>query len=182
MSEDTATQSSVTGGGSEPGDGAETGDGHEAGDGTDRLDALKSRKRLVQFISVGAVGTACDVTVLLVLVEVVGLLEELAFVAGFETAILVMFLINDRWTFAAEGESQRRSVLRRLGRSHAVRSAGFLTQFIVFVAVYRLLYTSLPVYGIDGWLLVAKGAGIVLGFTVNYVFESLFTWRVQDGC
>lgn len=144
-----------------------------------RLGALISSVRFGKFVSVGAVGAACDTAVLVFLVEVVGLLEELALLAGIEMAIVVMFLLNDRWTFAGEGQTDQRSVLFRLGKSHAVRTGGILTQFVVFVLIYRVLSVSVPVFGIDGWLLVAKGSGLLLGLLVNYVFESLFTWRVH---
>jgi len=145
------------------------------------LGALASRLRFGKFVSVGVVGAVCDTAVLLFLVEVVGLLEEVAVLIGIETAILVMFLINDSWTFAGEGSTDRRSWLGRLVRSHAVRSGGSLTQFVVFVTLYRLFFVSLQIFGIDAWLLVAKGSGIVVGMLVNYVFESLFTWQVHTG-
>jgi len=147
-----------------------------------RLTALVSRVRFGKFVSVGIVGAVCDTAVLVVLVELAGLLEEVAVLVGIETAVLVMFALNERWTFAGAGQAGRGSLLRRLVRSHAVRAAGITTQFVVFVVVFRLLFVDLTVAGVDGWLLVAKGAGIGTGMLVNYVFESLFTWRVHtDG-
>lgn len=144
-----------------------------------RLAALLSGVRFGKFVSVGVLGAACDTAVLVTLVEVFGVLEEVAVVVGIETAILVMFLINDNWTFAGEGREDRRSLLGRLVRSHAVRSGGSVTQFVVFVVVYRLLFVAVTVAGVDAWLLVAKGLGIGFGMVVNYTFESLFTWRVH---
>jgi putative flippase GtrA len=146
-----------------------------------RLDALRSRVRFGQFVSVGVVGAACDTTVLLVLTEVFGVLPEIATLIGIETAILVMFTINEHWTFAGEGLDSRRSLLGRVARSHGVRAAGSLTQFLVFVAVFRGVAVTLTLGGIDMWLLVAKGSGIGVGMVVNYVFESLFTWQVHAG-
>jgi putative flippase GtrA len=143
------------------------------------LDALRSRVRFGKFVSVGVVGAVCDTTVLVVLTEVFGVLPELATLAGIETAILVMFAINERWTFAEQGRVGTRSLLRRALRSHGVRAAGSTTQFLVFVAVYRGLAVPLTVAGLDLWLLVAKGGGIGVGMVVNYVFESLFTWQVH---
>lgn len=152
----------------------------DTGDGrTGRIAALRSRVRFGKFVSVGIVGAACDTAVLVFLAEVVGLLEELALLVGIETAILVMFLINDNWTFAGEGREDRRSFVGRLARSHAVRAGGIVTQFVVFVIVFRLLFVPITVAGIDAWLLVAKGAGVGCGMLVNYTFESLFTWRVH---
>ena len=144
-----------------------------------RLHTLLSGVRFGKFVSVGVIGAIFDTTVLLVLSEGFGVVPELATLAGIETAILVMFLINDNWTFAHEGRAGRAQFLKRLARSHAVRAVGSLTQFVVFVVVYRLLFVEVSLVGIDVWILVAKGSGIAIGMMVNYVFESLFTWQVH---
>lgn len=187
MTDDTATvdgsgpdRTGPDGDGARPSESRESTSAQSADSGSsDRMDALKSPERLWQFISVGAVGVVFDLSMLLFLTQVVGVLEEIAVIAGIETAIIVMFFINDRWTFANYGDIGWWSILRRLGRSHAVRAAGFTTQFIVFVIVFRGFSTELLVLSFDIWLLVAKGAGIATGFTVNYVFETLYTWRAH---
>ena len=169
-------------------------------DGTalgDRARSLLSGVRFGKFVSVGAVGAVCDTVVLVTLKQVVGVPPELAWLAGVETAIIVMFLINENWTFAGHGTDDRASFLRRLGRSHVVRAGGVTTQFVIFEGVYRLLFRDVllgdiglwvaltggfgvPLAGLDVWLLVAKGLGVGVGMAVNYVFESLFTWRVHQ--
>jgi len=165
----------------------------------DRLSAIASGTRFGMFVSVGVFGAACDTVVLVVLTEVLGVLAEVATLAGIETAVLVMFLVNEYWTFADEGAADRGSFLARLKRSHVVRAAGVTTQFVVFVAVYRGLSRDILLGDVgpwvaltravgvgplapelDVWLLVAKGGGIAIGMLVNYVFESLFTWRVHE--
>lgn len=143
------------------------------------LQALTSRVRLGKFVSVGAIGALCDTAVLLVLVEIGGVLEEVGALAGIEVSIVVMFLLNEHWTFPESGKQGFRATLRRLGRSHLVRSGAVIVQFLVFVVIYRLLFLSVSLFGIDMWLVVAKLSGIVLGTVINYIFESLFTWRVQ---
>jgi len=145
----------------------------------DRFESLVSGVRFGQFVSVGVIGAVCDTTVLLVLTELFAVAPVVATVVGIETAILVMFAINDNWTFAGEDGDTRDSLSRRLLRSHAVRAVGSTTQFVIFVVVYRLLFVSVSLAGIDLWVLVAKGLGIGVGMAVNYVFESLFTWRVH---
>ena len=170
------------------------------GDRLGQLEALSSGVRFGQFVSVGAVGALVDTLVLLTLAEGLGLLPELATLVGIETAILVMFAVNERWTFAGEGAPGRGPLLGRLKRSHLVRVAGSLTQFGVFVLVYRALFVAVTLgdvglwgaamgtlglerttlAGLDLWLLVAKATGIGIGMLVNYVFESLFTWRVTE--
>jgi putative flippase GtrA len=144
------------------------------------VDALRSRVRFGKFVSVGVVGAVCDTAVLVALTRF-GVLPELATLVGIETAILVMFGINERWTFAGEGTGDTRSLFGRLLRSHGVRAAGSLTQFLVFVAVFRGVSVVVLVLGVNLWLLVAKGSGIAIGMIVNYVFESLVTWQVHRG-
>jgi len=146
----------------------------------ERVQSLLSGVRFGKFVSVGVVGAVCDTTVLMILSEGFGVMPEIATLAGIETAILVMFLINDNWTFARAGREGRSPLFRRLARSHAVRTGGSLTQFAIFVVVYRLLFVEVSLVGIDLWILVAKGSGIAVGMLVNYVFESLFTWRVHQ--
>jgi len=148
--------------------------------GDDRLGALVSRRRFGKFVSVGAVGTLCDTVVLLTLVEVFGVLEEVAALIGIEVAILVMFTLNEFWTYREAGASGWRPTGRRLGRSHVVRAAGATVQLLVFTVIFRVFFTSVTFAGIEMWLLVAKGGGIACGTVVNYVFETLFTWRVQS--
>jgi putative flippase GtrA len=90
-----------------------------------------------------------------------------------------MFAVNENWTFADHGAADGRSLLGRLARSHGVRAAGSLTQFVVFVAIFRGFPLTVPLAGVNLWLIAAKGGGIAVGMVVNYVFESLFTWRVH---
>ncbi len=149
----------------------------ETGEG--RVGSLLHGVRFGKFVSVGVVGAVVDVTVFMLLAEAGLLPPELATLVGIETAILVMFTVNEHWTFADEGAPGRRSLLRRLGRSHAVRAAGSLTQFAVFLAVLWSFDVEVALFGIGLWKLVAKVSGIGVGMVVNYVFESLFTWQVH---
>jgi putative flippase GtrA len=144
----------------------------------DRLDALLSGVRLGQFVSVGALGAVFDNAVLVALRLGVGLPEMVAKAAGVETAIVVMFLANEYWTFAEAGGSGRRAVLGRLGRSHVVRAAGAGVQLVVYWLLTQRLALELVVRGTDLWFLVASPIAIGVAMGVNYVAESLFTWRV----
>ncbi|MFC7177267.1 hypothetical protein [Halosegnis marinus] len=51
-------------------------------------------------------------------------------------------------------------------------------QLVTFRALYRWTGVELSLLGIDAWFVAAKVAGIGVGMVVNYVAESLFTWRV----
>ena len=144
-----------------------------------RFEALISGVRFGQFVSVGAIGAVFDVTTLLVLTELAGLSAAVANVASIETAILVMFTVNEHWTFADEGGDDGRSLARRLVRSHVVRAGGSTLQNLLFVGVFYTVTVELAVAGVDLWLVAVKGGAIAVAMLVNYVFESLFTWQVH---
>lgn len=168
------------------------GSGGEAGAIDGRVRRTLSAPRFGKFVSVGVLGAICDNTVLLLTAEL-GIAGSIAALTGFpaagpevakalgiETAVVVMFLANDRWTFARWGTAGVRPWIRRLATSNAVRLGGITVQLVVFSLVYRLFYVDLWPGGIDLWLLVASGCGIVAGMIVNYFAESLLTWRVHE--
>ena len=144
----------------------------------DLRDALFSPARFGQFVGVGAVGAAVDLTISST-ITLAGLLNpEWAKLLGAECAIVVMFLVNDHWTFANHGADGPVSKLRRLLTSNLVRSGGLAVQFTVVYLLTRL-GVRVVVYGTDIWALLTLPVAIGCSFLVNYVAESLFTWRVQ---
>jgi putative flippase GtrA len=169
-----------------------TADGDDRGGVRARFRALVSAVRFGKFVSVGVVGAVCDNAVLLAstgfgvasalagLVGTPGLAPEVAKALGIEAAVVVMFLLNERFTFAAEGRAGVVALVRRLLTSNLVRLGGITVQLVVFSLVYRRLPTPFSVGGVDLWLLVASVTGIGAGMLVNYVAESLVTWRVHE--
>lgn len=144
-----------------------------------RFRALASAGRFGRFVSAGVVGAAFDVTTSTALKEL-GVYPELAVFVGIEVAIVVMFLVNDNWTFAEEGAAGLVPTLRRLLTSNLVRGGGILVQLVTFRILYRWVAVSWVVASVDAWFVVSKVAGIGTGMVVNYVAESLLTWRVHD--
>ena len=143
-----------------------------------RLDALVSGVRFGQFVSVGALGAVVDTATVVVLTTQFAVYRGVAKLVGAELAIVLMFLVNDRWTFADAGEAGPAATAWRFFKSNLVRVGGVLVATGVFVAVSGLP-VSLPVGGTALWLVVANGVGILAGMVVNYVAESLVTWRVD---
>lgn len=140
--------------------------------------SLRSRERFVQFALVGGLGFLVDQSILIAIVEFSNLtLEvagsdvtlEVAKIIAAETAIVVMFLVNDRWTFQAWGDTDRGARLRRLLRSNLVRIVGIVVATVVLSALVR---------GLGMNVFVANAIGIGCGFVVNYTFETLYTWRL----
>ena len=146
----------------------------------ERVGSLLSGVRFGKFVSVGAVGAVSDNAVLAALKLGAGVPELWAKAAGIETAIVVMFLVNEHWTFAGEGRAGRGPFLRRLVRSHLVRTGGVTVQLVVYWFLTQRLPVELVVRGTDLWFLAASPIAIGIAMFVNYVFESLFTWRVHE--
>lgn len=144
------------------------------------VDELLSGVRFGKFVSVGAVGAVFDLTVSSILtLGLLGftVLPEVAKLGGAEVAIVVMFLINDNWTFAEEGATGVLHGLRRFLKSNLVRSGGVAIQFLV-VRALRQLDVSVVVAGFDFWQLIPFPIAIAASMLFNYVAESLFTWQV----
>jgi len=143
---------------------------------------LLSGVRFGKFASVGAIGAVFDTTTFVVLDQFVGLPTAVANAIGIEVAILVMFAINDNWTFAGEGKSADGWLGRRLLRSHLVRAGGSSLQWGILVLVLEVygIYYAVSVASVDLWPIAVKGGAIAIAMFVNYVFESLFTWRIHE--
>ncbi|QLG60709.1 GtrA family protein [Halorarum salinum] len=154
-------------------------------DGTSRaLATLASRARIGQFVSVGVAGATVETLVVAVLTA--GVLAGLAVAplaakaVGAEASITLMFLLNDRYTFSGEGAAGLAAVGRRWARSHLVRLGGLTVAFVVLWLLTARTDVSLVVAGADFWPTVANAVGIGTGMVLNYVAESVFTWRVLD--
>jgi putative flippase GtrA len=145
----------------------------------DLRDILVAPVRFGQFLGVGAIGAVVDLSVSSALTLGAVLPAEWAKLVGAELAIVLMFLINDRWTFADHGAAGLVPKLRRLLKSNVVRSAGLFIQFIVVYVLTRLDVTVV-VADTDVWPLITLPVAIGCAVAVNYVAESLLTWRVHD--
>lgn len=135
-------------------------------------EALASFLRLRRFVLVGLIGLLADMATIAVAVELLGLRPIVAKFLSAEAAIVVMFAVNEVWTFDRFGEASPRELGHRFLKSNGVRLFG------VLIAA-GVLYVLHDLAGV--WYLGANAIGIGVGFVANYVLESLLTWRVQDG-
>jgi putative flippase GtrA len=143
-----------------------------------RLGELLSTVRFGKFASVGAAGATLETAIVTVLTVGFGVYGLFAKAVGAEASITLMFLLNEHWTFAEEGREDRRSLLGRYVRSHVVRAGGLALAFLVLAGLLEFTDVSLLVGGSDFWPAVANLLSIGIAMSVNYVAESLFTWRV----
>jgi putative flippase GtrA len=145
-----------------------------------RLRALARIDRLGQFVSVGVAGATLETAVVAVLTAGLAVQPLAAKVVGAEASITLMFLLNDRWTFAEEGGVGLLARLQRYLKSHTVRLGGLAVAFATLYVLTAWTDARLVVFGADFWPTVANVLAIGAGMSLNYVAESLVTWRVQD--
>lgn len=139
---------------------------------------LFERARIGQFVSVGVVGAAVETVIVLVLTAGLGVAAVPAKAVGAEASITTMFLVNDNWTFSDEGVPGFVNTARRWMKSHLVRAVGIVIAFSVLYALTGWTDVAFLVAGYDVWPTAANLVGIGAGLFVNYLFESVFTWRV----
>ena len=161
-----------------PSGGVEPGDTGEHDEGA--LATLASGARIGQFVSVGVAGATVETVIVAALTAGLAAQPLLAKAVGAEASITLMFLLNDRYTFSEEGEAGVAAVGRRWGRSHLVRIGGLTVAFVTLWLLTARTDIRLVVAGADFWPTVANVVGIGAGLALNYVAESLFTWRVLD--
>lgn len=147
---------------------------------SETIKSLISKERITTFIIVGIVGTCVDLFCTLVSVEFLGLNEIYAAILGAEIAIVVMFLLNNRFTFRSSKDSDIYVDIKRLAKSQSIRFGTSILQICVFILVYRVTYVQIEINGIDMWIIAAKLCGIILAGFANYTFECMFTWKVQE--
>ena len=135
-----------------------------------KLRYLASTDRFGKFVSVGAIGFLVDNAVLALFFGVFDFSLLVAKLIAAEAAIMVMFALNERWTFADAGRSTIRALLRRFLTSNLVRAGGVAVATTVLLVLHDI---------VGVWYLAANVIGIGFGFIVNYTFESLVTWRVH---
>ncbi|NHN42159.1 GtrA family protein [Halorubellus sp. JP-L1] len=132
--------------------------------------SLLEPTRFAQFLSIGVIGAIVDNSVLVLLVEAAALAPTVAAFGAKESSILLMFALNERWTFEAQSGGGYKRRLWRLVKSNAVRVAGAS----IGIATLYVLHVR---FGI--WYLAANVLGIGVGFLFNYTLEALVTWSVH---
>lgn len=135
------------------------------------FDALASGVRFGQFISVGITGALVETVLITILTGPASVALLPAKLVSTEISILLMFFINDRWTFSRQGKTELVSLLKRILKSNFIRIGGVAVATTVLLVLSKQFGLLVP---------VANIIGIGAGFLVNFVFESLVTWRVHE--
>lgn len=142
------------------------------------ISALWSPSNITQFVSIGVIGAVAETIIVAVSTTGLGVSPLAAKAVGAEMSILIMFLLNDRITFAGEGSAGLGHLIRRWGRSHVVRVGGLAVAFATLWILTAKTNVQLRIAGADLWPTVANGIGICVGMVINYIGECLFTWKL----
>ena len=137
----------------------------------DRVAALKGDfLRLTKFSIVGAIGAVINTGFLWVFTDVAGIFYLYSSAIAIEIAIILQFLMNDRWTFKERRTTHVEQFIKRILKSNLWRSGGL----VVNIGVLYFLTEYVGVY-----YLLSNIAGIICAFLLNYLFESRLTWGIE---
>ena len=137
----------------------------------DRVVALKHDfLRLTKFSIVGVIGAVINTWFLWLFTDVAGLYYIYSSAIAIEIAIILQFLMNDRWTFREQKTTHVEQFVKRIIKSNVWRSGGLA----VNIGVLYFLTESLGVY-----YLLSNIVGIICAFLLNYLFESRLTWGIR---
>lgn len=150
------------------------------------LDFLRRHARFVRFCVVGASGVAVNLGAFSLALLVMGaqadaaskLQANAAAVFGWVISVASNFALNDRWTFAAEGQQYHQPVAARLGRYYVSALSGLGLQLLVFNTVLWLMaQLPLPQLLLDYRLYLGNLAGIGVGTVSNYILSKKFVFK-----
>ncbi len=136
-----------------------------------RVEALKRDfLRLIKFSIVGVIGAGINTGFLWVLTDFAGLFYLFSSAIAIEIAIIMQFLMNDRWTFKERKTTRAGQFIKRILKSNLWRSGGLA----INIGILYLLTEYVGVY-----YLLSNILGIICAFLLNYILESRLTWGIE---
>lgn len=136
-----------------------------------RVEALKADfLRLIKFSIVGVIGAGINTGFLWILTDLAGLFYLFSSVVAIEIAIIMQFLMNDRWTFKDRKTTNVGQFIKRIFKSNIWRSGGLAINITI-------LYVLTEYVGV--YYLISNIFGIICAFLLNYILESRLTWGIK---
>ncbi len=127
-----------------------------------------NRKLLVRFFRwsvVGAIGAVVDYTILITLVEWVGVYPLFAQAISFTCAVVNNYILNRTWTF---GDIKHRGPAVQFMQFFIVSVLGLLTRTVIFYILFDWL---------NVWYIVATAIAIVVVLVWNFFANLAWTFR-----
>ncbi|MFC7044819.1 GtrA family protein [Halobacteriaceae archaeon GCM10025711] len=123
--------------------------------------------QLRRFVLVGTVAAGVQMVLLWALVEHGGLNYLVGAVFAIEVTIVLQYVLNNAWTFAATQHTERTAYLVGLLKTNLVRGSAIPIQ--VGVLFWLVTFRSVP-------YLVANLVAIGVSGVYRYVLDSRWTW------
>jgi putative flippase GtrA len=130
--------------------------------------------RVLRYFLVGGGSLALDLVLQAVLLQLLGLPVWIASGLSYELALLVHFLVNDRWVFGQHRLSLRRLVKFQL----AALTATAITYGVTNLLVYG---STAPYFATGAGPYLAKIAGTILAAAWTFFSSFFWIWRPRPG-
>ena len=130
--------------------------------------AWEEWERILRFAVVGCSGIVVNMVILWLLTRFAGLYYLVSSIIAIEISIINNFVWNDRWTFGRGTEHRGRRFSSRIALFHAVSAGGAVINWLILFALTQFA-------GI--FYLISNLAGILAGFTWNYLLNRNLTWK-----
>lgn len=127
--------------------------------------------RLIKFSTVGAIGAVINMGSLWILTELWGIFYLFSSVVAIEITIIMLFMMNDRWTFNDRKSTHIGQFIKRFLKSNLWRSGGLT----INIGVLFFLTEYMGVY-----YFISNIFGIICAFLLNYILESRLTWKIDN--
>lgn len=125
-------------------------------------------EEFLKFAIVGGSGVIVNMGCFFILTRYAGLKLEYASPIAIEISILSNFILNNIWTFRKR--NTKVGLASRIFRYHLVTG-------LAGIVNYGILLLLAKVFGVND--LIANLIGIMVGTFINFLLNSLWTWRIK---
>ena len=132
-----------------------------------RINRYKAHE-FIKFCVVGTSGIFVNMGMLFVLTRYLSLKIEFASPIAIEISIITNFFLNNYWTFIKR--NTRINFIPRLFRYHLVTGLAGIVNYLTLIFLVRVFHIN---------EMLANLAGIFLGTVINFILNSLWTWKVN---
>ena len=127
---------------------------------------FRQSEEFIKFCFVGGSGVIVNLGIYIILTRVFSLMFAVASPIAIEFSILTNFMFNNVWTFKKRNNQSH--LFKKLMKFHIVAGAAGLVNYFIFLGlVYQF-----------GWNdIISNLIGIVVATLINYVLNSIWTWK-----
>lgn len=129
------------------------------------ITVLKS-PTIYQFAIVGAIGSLIALAITAILTSILGIFYAVSALIGLESSALIVFFLNDRWTFSNVGKKTK--TMQRFLKNNLIGCIGFG----INVTILIFLTSVLGIY-----YLLSEGMAMIITFVFTFTASKKITWK-----